>query len=197
MRVFTWGWVLALCCVTCAAGQVKETPPPPIPFPMGAKIVFLGDSITDAGAGPQGYVTLVRKGLTERKKELNLEVIGAGVSGNKVPDLQYRLNKDVLSKKPYLVVIYIGINNVWWWDIRKDAGGTPKDKYEAGLKDLIARIIKAGAYPLLCTPSVIGEKTGAPTKWTRCWMSTPKFPARWPGRPRCAWWTCARASRTT
>jgi lysophospholipase L1-like esterase len=38
------------------------------------------------------------------------------------------------------------------------AGGTPKDKYEAGLKDIIGRVKAAGARVILCTPSVIGEK---------------------------------------
>src|SRR5690349_23688471 len=76
----------------------------------GDRIVFLGDSITQQGAGPKGYVTLIRKELEEKHPDLNAEVIGAGISGNKVPDLQRRLDKDVLQKKPTVVVIYIGIN---------------------------------------------------------------------------------------
>src|SRR3954452_5309748 len=48
----------------------------------GDRIVFLGDSITQAGAGPKGYVTLARKALDDK----GVEVIGAGISGNKVPD---------------------------------------------------------------------------------------------------------------
>jgi len=51
--------------------------------------------------------------LTEKHKELGVEVIGAGISGNKVPDLQRRLERDVLKKKPTVVFIYIGINDVW------------------------------------------------------------------------------------
>jgi len=42
-------------------------------------------------------------------KELpTIEIIGAGVGGNKVPDLQARIEKDVLAKKPTIVVVYIG-----------------------------------------------------------------------------------------
>jgi lysophospholipase L1-like esterase len=65
------------------------------------------------------------------------------------------LDKDVIAKKPTIVYIYIGINDVW----HSERGqGTPKDKYEAGLKDLIARINAAGARVIMCTPTVIGEK---------------------------------------
>ena len=84
-------------------------------------------------------------------------MIGAGVSGNKVPDLQARLDKDVLAKKPTVVVIYIGINDVWHGE-KDPAKGTSKEKYEAGLRDVIKRCQDAGARVVLCTPSVIGEK---------------------------------------
>jgi lysophospholipase L1-like esterase len=124
----------------------------------GDRIVFLGDSITQAGAGPRGYVSLIRNILKEKHPDLGIEVIGAGISGNKVPDLQKRLEKDVLARKPTLVVVYIGINDVWHGE-KDPARGTPKDKYEAGLKDVIGRIQAAGGKVLLCTPSVIGEKT--------------------------------------
>jgi isoamyl acetate esterase len=123
----------------------------------GDRIVFLGDSITQQGAGPRGYVTLIRKEFEEKHPDLNAEVIGAGISGNKVPDLQRRLDKDVLQKKPTVVVIYIGINDVWHGE-KDPARGTPRDKYEAGLKDIIHRCQDAGARVVLCTPSVIGEK---------------------------------------
>ena len=90
-------------------------------------------------------------------------MIGAGISGNKVPDLQKRLEKDVLAKKPTLVVIYIGINDVWHGE-NDPAKGTPKDKFEAGLKEIIGKIQDAGARVVLCTPTVIGEKKAGTNK---------------------------------
>ena len=76
------------------------------------KIVFLGDSITQAGAKPGGYVTLVAAELLEQMPSKKIKVVGAGISGNRVPDLQKRLEKHVLRRKPNLVFIYIGINDV-------------------------------------------------------------------------------------
>jgi lysophospholipase L1-like esterase len=127
----------------------------------GDRIVFLGDSITAGGKRPNGYVTLIGNSINAAHPDWGVEIINAGVSGNKVPNLQARLQKDVLDKKPTLVFIYIGINDVWHWKKNKEgemAGGTPKDKFEAGLKDIIGKIQGAGARVVLCTASVIGEK---------------------------------------
>lgn len=127
------------------------------PLKKGDRIVFLGDSITQAGVGPKGYVTLVGKTLAEKHKHLGIEVIGAGISGNKVPDLQRRAEKDVIAKKPTVVVIYIGINDVWHGE-KDPTKGTSPDKFEAGLKEVIGKCTAAGARVILCTPSVIGER---------------------------------------
>jgi lysophospholipase L1-like esterase len=105
------------------------------------------------GGAPDGYVTLVKKSLDEKHKDLGIQVINAGISGHRVPNLQKRLQRDVLNHKPNVVVIYIGINDVW-----HAARGTPAPAYEAGLKDLITRIKAGGAKVVLCTPTVIGEK---------------------------------------
>lgn len=81
----------------------------------GDRIIFLGDSITQGGGGPKGYITLTQQGIDEKLKDLGITTVNAGISGNKVPDLQGRLQKDVLDKKPTVVIIYIGINDVWHW----------------------------------------------------------------------------------
>lgn len=121
------------------------------------RIVFLGDSITQAGAGVGGYISLLRDALTTAGYGSSYELIGAGISGHKVPDLQKRLDKDVLEKNPDMVFIYIGINDVWHWERN---AGTTKENYEAGLNDLIKRIKAKNKKTqiVMCTPSVIGEK---------------------------------------
>ena len=130
---------------------------PAIRLKANDRIVFLGDSITQGGAGPNGYVTMIRQDLEKRHADLKLEVIGAGISGNKVPDLQRRVDKDVIAKQPTIVVIYIGINDVWHGE-KDPAKGTMPDAFEAGLKEVIGKCRDAGATVVLCTPSVIGEK---------------------------------------
>jgi lysophospholipase L1-like esterase len=133
------------------------------PLKKDDRIVFLGDSITAAGARKGGYVTLCSAAIAKAYPDLNIEVIGAGIGGHKVPDCQKRLDKDVLQKKPTIVFIYIGINDVWHWThpkvIARGKKGTTPEDFESGLKDMIAKINKAGARVILCTPTVIGEKS--------------------------------------
>jgi isoamyl acetate esterase len=74
------------------------------------KVIFFGDSITQAAVKKGGYIDVLEQELEKKGKSDQYELIGAGISGNKVPDLQRRLEKDVLSKNPDLVFIYIGIN---------------------------------------------------------------------------------------
>lgn len=139
-----------------SGGSVLAADGPAAGLQKGDRIVFLGDSITQAGAGPKGYVSAVREAINGHHPDLGVEVIGAGISGNRVPDLEKRLEKDVIAKKPTVVVIYIGINDVWH---SQNGRGTSKEDFEAGLKRIIAAIKQAGARVLLCTASVIGEKT--------------------------------------
>jgi lysophospholipase L1-like esterase len=125
------------------------------PVQAGDRIIFLGDSITQQGAKEGGYVDLLQKRIAAAFPGQEVEVIGAGISGNKVPDLQRRLKTDVLDRKPSLVVIFIGVNDVWHWE--KSGRGTILETYSSGLKAIIGTIREAGARVLLCSPAVIGE----------------------------------------
>ena len=116
------------------------------------KIIFFGDSITQAGVQPGGYVDLIKQSLGTEK----YEVIGAGIGGNKVYDLYLRLENDVLNKKPDAVVIYVGVNDVW--HKLSSRTGTDYDKFIRFYDALIKKIQDNGAKVILVTPAVIGEK---------------------------------------
>ena len=128
----------------------------------GEIIVFLGDSITAEGAQRGGYIKLSSKEIGDIYPGKNIKLIGAGVSGNKVPDCRKRLERDVLRHKPSTVVVYIGINDVWHWTKphpitgAQRKGTTTKD-YRDGIQDMITRIQAAGSRVIICTPSVISE----------------------------------------
>lgn len=116
------------------------------------RVVFFGDSITQAGVKGNGYINVLKKQVDTTKFEL----MGAGISGNKVYDLYLRLEEDVLAKKPDLVFIYVGINDVW--HKQSSRTGTDYPKYIKFYQALINKIKAAGSKIVLCTPSVIGEK---------------------------------------
>tara|TARA_B100000927_G_scaffold58687_1_gene45578 strand:- start:620 stop:1342 length:723 start_codon:yes stop_codon:yes gene_type:complete len=133
------------------------------------KIIFLGDSITEAGIhNPEvgipyngelvypsytGFITLLGQNVGE-----DIELIGKGIGGDKVSDLLTRYRNDVIKLNPDVVFIYIGINDVWH---KYDYGtGSDIDLYEKGLRQIIADMKDNGARVILCTPTVIGENKG-------------------------------------
>jgi len=116
------------------------------------RIIFFGDSITQQGVSKNGYVTIIKKSLDSTQ----YEVSGAGIGGNKVYDLYLRMEDDVLNKKPDVVVIYVGINDVW--HKQSSHTGTDYDKFLKFYQAMINKIQAVGSKVILCTPSVIGEK---------------------------------------
>src|SRR5512135_3120837 len=116
------------------------------------KLVFQGDSITDAGrAQPiaegifdpmgRGYVNLVDAFLNGRYPELNLHVVNVGISGNTSRDLVGRWQRDVVDLKPDWLSLMIGINDVWR---QFDLPHMPQthvylDEYEQNLKGVIGQ----------------------------------------------------------
>jgi len=121
------------------------------------RIVFFGDSITQAGVQPTGYITKMTQYLNEKKIGSNYELIGAGIGGNKVYDLYLRMEDDVLSKKPDAVVIWVGVNDVW--HKRTYGTGTDPDKFEKFYNAIIKKLKANNISVFICTPAAIGEKT--------------------------------------
>ena len=120
-------------------------------------MVFFGDSITELGVKPGGYVTKVDSMSKAEGKKDAYDFIGAGISGNKVYDLYLRLEDDVLSKNPDVVVIYVGVNDVWHKTLL--GTGTDADKFEKFYLAILKKLKEKNIKAILCTPAVVGEKT--------------------------------------
>lgn len=121
------------------------------------KIIFFGDSITEMGVHQNGYIDIIQKRLDTENKADDYQIIGSGKGGNKVYDLFFRLEKDVLSQNPDVVVIWIGVNDVWH---KSTFGtGTDFDKFEVFYREIIKKCKYKGIKVVCCTPACIGEKT--------------------------------------
>lgn len=120
------------------------------------KVIFFGDSITQAGVQPTGYITKVGEMATRDKLADKYEFVGAGIGGNKVYDLYLRMDDDVLAKSPDIVIIYIGVNDIW--HKRTYGTGTDYDKFEKFYNALIKKLQDKGIKIILATPAVIGER---------------------------------------
>ena len=83
------------------------------------KILFMGDSITDAlrtsvsyeNLG-QGYALLISSLLSLQYPE-EYEFVNKGISGNRIVDLIARVKSDMINLKPDYMSILIGVNDVW------------------------------------------------------------------------------------
>ena len=121
------------------------------------RVIFFGDSITQQGAEAGGYINRIDSMCRGENKSSQYEFVGAGIGGNKVYDLYLRMDSDVLLKNPDIVVIYIGVNDVWH---KASYGtGTDPDKFERFYNAIIKRLRERNISVVLCTPAVIGEKT--------------------------------------
>jgi lysophospholipase L1-like esterase len=120
------------------------------------KIVFFGDSITELGVKKGGYIDLLNTRITNNGQSNQYELLGAGIGGNKIYDLYLRLEKDVLNKNPNVVVVWVGVNDVWHKSMM--GTGTDYDKFGLFYDALIQKIQARGAKVILVTPAVIGER---------------------------------------
>ncbi len=119
----------------------------------GTKLVFIGDSITDAGRTRpaaseglfdpmgRGYVTMVDALLGTFYPGHAIRVVNVGNSGNTVRDLKARWQEDVLGLKPHWLSIMIGTNDVWrQFDVPKIAEShVLPDEYESTYDELLTR----------------------------------------------------------
>jgi len=122
----------------------------------GDSIIFFGDSLT-ALAGQEapkehvtkGYVRIVRETLEKTHADHQVKVDWVATGGHTVPDLLNRVEKDVIAKKPTIVVIQIGCN---------DARRIPKETFKTSLEELIDKLQGAGIQAIQCSLTSVGEK---------------------------------------
>lgn len=123
-------------------------------------ILFYGDSITDCGRLREeptslgnGYALLTAAALAARYPELNLRFTNRGIGGNRINDLEDRLQSDVLDEKPSVVTILIGINDTWR---RYDSGLTSElSEFGNAYRRVITQIQNTGARVLILEPFLL------------------------------------------
>ena len=121
----------------------------------GDKVAFLGDSITSNGSvSPGGYVRLVESGLAQQG--IKIEVIPAGVSGNTSKDMLARLDRDVIAKKPTLMTLSCGVNDVW-----HGPTGVALEPYKENIRAIVDRVQAAGIKVVILTATMITEDPAA------------------------------------
>ena len=112
------------------------------------RILFQGDSITDAGrdynndgALGRGYALLVEAALGFSEPGEHT-FINKGISGNRIVDVYARMKRDILNYKPDVMSILIGVNDVWH-ELSDSPNGVDADKFFKVYSMLIEEVKEA------------------------------------------------------
>jgi len=109
------------------------------------RIVCFGDSVTGVyyhTGGRRAWTDMLGIALQRAYPKAKDERFNAGLSGHNTVNALARIDRDVLARKPHLVVVMFGLN-----DITK--GNRPL--YRTNLKAIIDRCREAGTAVVLCT----------------------------------------------
>ena len=125
-------------------------------------IAFLGDSVTqgcfevyekndgnietvfDKNSTYHGYLNQI---LTELFPDTTVNIINAGISGDRAPLGAERLQRDVLDYNPDLTVVCYGLNDNGW-------GKENLHLYTDALEDIFTRLKAAGGEVIFMTPNM-------------------------------------------
>ncbi|HEY8966511.1 MAG TPA: SGNH/GDSL hydrolase family protein [Candidatus Methylacidiphilales bacterium] len=133
------------------------------PFTRDSRFLFIGDSITDRrrredpeGLG-FGFVRLIAQWILASRPGSAPQILNRGTNGHKITDLEGRWDEDVLSLKPDLVSVKIGVNDVWHSLDREIPCGTPLERYRSTYAGCLERLRQAlpSCRIVLCEPSGI------------------------------------------
>ncbi len=125
-----------------------------IEFESGQRILFIGDSITDAGRREQayaplgnGYVHYAANLLLARRPERELNIQNRGISGDTTREMRDRWQQDCLDLRPDILSVMIGINDLWrgFKPIQdKSRTPVPPKEYEENLRGMLAAAVREG-----------------------------------------------------
>lgn len=113
------------------------------------RVACFGDSVTGVyyhTGGRRAWPEMLALALGKLYPKARVEVVNAGISGNTTADALKRIDRDVLARKPHLVVAIFGLNDI----VR---GSRPA--YRENLVTIVDRCRAAGAAVVLGTPNSV------------------------------------------
>jgi lysophospholipase L1-like esterase len=120
MKQLFYSFALGLASLSVQA-QVK-------PFQQNDRVIFVGNSITEAGA----YVSYVYLYYMTHFPARKLIIMNGGIGGDKASDIYRRLNYDILAKQPDVLVLTFGMNDTGYFEFNNEhADKTARERIEA------------------------------------------------------------------
>ena len=114
------------------------------------KILFQGDSITDAGRDRNdphdlgsGYPKYAAQFIRDAFPDKDFEFIDLGISGNRTENLVERLQSDFIDIGADIVSVLIGVNDTWHH--AGDKSYVPAEVFEGNLRTVYGAVKETGA----------------------------------------------------
>lgn len=140
------------------AASTRPAGQPVVPeMRAGGRIVAMGDSITQAG----GYLRAMEAVFDQQYSGMKIpRITNVGIGGQKAEDMVARFEMDVVGRKPAVVTISVGINDVWH-RLQSPDDRAVLDAYERNVERMVRMAGEAGARVYLLGPTVIEEDAGS------------------------------------
>lgn len=137
------------------------------------KILFQGDSVTDAGrdrSDPHdmgnGYPRYASAMIQDSFPDTEFEFVNLGISGNRTEHLVARLEADFIEIQPDIVSIMIGVNDVWH-HYAFEAIETTDEQFETNYREVLEAVkSRTNARILMIQPFLL--ETVDPAKQELC-----------------------------
>jgi acyl-CoA thioesterase I len=134
---------------------------------MTRPLVFIGDSITDAGRRDDpdglghGWVRMAATELAQQGDDR--PIVNTGIGGDRVRDLRARWKTDALDHDPEILTVYVGINDTWRRYDRDDP--TTAEAFEEDYRHILRRAHDAVGSRLILVQPFVAPVTAAQKRW--------------------------------
>jgi lysophospholipase L1-like esterase len=150
------GMMLVRCVIAAEPAPTIESVRQRLESGEPTRIVCFGDSITGAyyhTGGQRAWCDMLGIALQRTFPNANVTMFNAGISGQTTAQGLTRIEKDVLEKRPHLVVVMFGMN---------DVARLPLNEFGSNLKTIAQKSLDAGSAVVLCTPNFVHENPTRP-----------------------------------
>lgn len=165
MHKYILFFAIAFACVVSKSAQDIK----PAAFSKGDNVCFIGDSITHGGA----YVMRITLFYATRFPHDRINFYNVGISGDTVQHVNKRTESDILSLKPDVATLMIGMNNNGIYAVpnmdEKHAKRVDNNRqmYRKNIDEILDKLAAAKCRAIVFTPSIYDETVRSDKKLDR------------------------------
>lgn len=139
------------------------------------RILFIGDSVTDAGRNRVdsddlglGFSNMIDYYLRANYPEFNFKVMNRGIGGDQIHHLEDRWQIDCLNLNPNVVTILVGINDTWHYEKSATFGTTERKKeFEISYRNLLNSLLMTDVRQVILMEPFLLPFTGEKNFWRK------------------------------